>query len=141
MQHRRLWEKAPVEDKRVDRISHLIKKEVADMLTREVKDPRIGMVSITEVKLSKDLRHAHIYYSVMGEEKAVSDSMIGLKRATGFIQRQLGHRLSLRYTPIVDFRFDTSLEQGSRMEQIIRDLTLEAETATETDGETPKEPL
>ena len=67
MQHRRLWEKIPVEDKRVDRISHLIKREVADMLRREVKDPRIGMVSITEVKLSKDLRYAHIYYSVIGE--------------------------------------------------------------------------
>jgi ribosome-binding factor A len=141
MQHRRLWEKIPVEDKRVDRISHLIKREVADMLRREVKDPRIGMVSITEVTLSKDLRYAHIYYSVIGEEKAVSDSMVGLERATGFIQRQLGHRLSLRYTPIVDFKFDTSLEQGSRMERIIRDLAPEAENVPDSDGEPPKEPL
>jgi ribosome-binding factor A len=140
MQHRRLWEKIPVEDKRVDRISHLIKREVADMLRREVKDPRIGMVSITEVKLSKDLRYAHIYYSVIGEEKAVSDSTMGLKRATGFIQRQLGHRLSLRYTPIIDFRFDSSLEQGSRMEQIIHDLSLDADSVTETDREKQKEP-
>ena len=140
MQHRRLWEKIPVEDKRVDRISHLIKREVADMLRREVKDPRIGMVSITEVKLSKDLRYAHIYYSVIGEEKAVSDSTMGLKRATGFIQRQLGHRLSLRYTPIIDFRFDSSLEQGSRMEKIIHDLSLDADSVTETDREKWKEP-
>jgi ribosome-binding factor A len=140
MQHRRLWEKIPVEDKRVDRISHLIKREVADMLRREVKDPRIGMVSITEVKLSKDLRYAHIYYSVIGEEKAVSDSTMGLKRATGFIQRQLGHRLSLRYAPIIDFRFDSSLEQGSRMEKIIHDLSLDADSVTETDREKWKEP-
>jgi ribosome-binding factor A len=139
MQHRRLWEKIPVEDKRVDRISHLIKREVADMLRREVKDPRIGMVSITEVNLSKDLRYAHIYYSVIGEEKAVSDSTVGLKKATGFIQRQLGHRLCLRYTPIIDFRFDSSLEQGSRMEQIIRDLSLDADSVTETDPEKQKE--
>ena len=131
MQQRRLWEKTPVEDKRVDRISQLIKREIADMLRKEVKDPRIGMVSITEVKLSKDLRYAHIYYSVIGEEKEVSDSTVGLKRATGFIQRQLGHRLCLRYTPIIDFRFDNSLEQGSRMDQIMRSLSLPEESAPE----------
>ena len=65
---------------------------------------------------------------------------MGLKRATGFIQRQLGHRLSLRYTPIIDFRFDSSLEQGSRMEKIIHDLSLDADSVTETDREKWKEP-
>ena len=124
-----------MEEKRVDRVSHLIKKEVAEMLTKEVKDPRIGMVSITDVAVSKDLRHAHIYYSVVGSEKNIRDTALGLKRATGFIQRQLGRRLCLRYTPVIDFQFDHSLEYGSRIGQIIKSLSLSEQKVSEPEAE------
>lgn len=114
-------------ENRIERISNLIKREVAAMLIREVKDPRIGMVSITGVKVSKDLRVAHIYYSVIGDEKQKKDSALGLKQATKFIQWELGRRIKIRYTPIIDFQFDSSLEYGDRIEKILRGLSSSGE--------------
>ncbi|MCD6352584.1 MAG: 30S ribosome-binding factor RbfA [Proteobacteria bacterium] len=112
-----------MEGNRAGRVSHLIRKEVADMLTRDVKDPRIGMVSITDVEVSRDLRHAYIYYSRLGTKKEIKDSTIGLKRATKFIQGQLGRRINLRYTPIIEFRFDDSLEYGSRIDKLLSTIS------------------
>ncbi len=102
------------------------------MLIREVKDPRIGMVTITEVTVSKDLRIAHIYYSALGSEKQNQDSAIGLRQATKFIQREIGRRIRMRYTPAIDFQFDHSLEYGSHIDKILQDLSLPKE------GEVPK---
>ena len=119
--------------KRVDRVSNLLKKEVAQMLTKEVKDPRIGMVTITGAKVSRDLRHAHIYYSVVGSEKEIRDSAIGLKQATNFIQRQLGRRIRLRYTPIIDFQFDHSLEYGGHIEKILQSISISKDEDSETE--------
>lgn len=114
-------------DNRIQRIANLIKKEVAEMLLREVKDPRIGMVTITGVKVSKDLRIAHIYYSALGTEKQIQDSAIGLRQATKFIQREIGRRIRMRYTPAIDFQFDHSLEYGSHIDKILKDLSLPKE--------------
>ena len=119
--------------KRVERVSNLLKKEVAQMLTKEVKDPRIGMVTITGAKVSRDLRHAHIYYSVVGSEKEIRDSAIGLKQATNFIQRQLGRRIRLRYTPIIDFQFDHSLEYGGHIEKILQSISISKDEDSETE--------
>jgi ribosome-binding factor A len=121
--------------KRVERVSCLLKREVAEMLTKEVKDPRIGMVTITGVKLSSDLRYAHIYYSVVGSEKEIRDSAIGLNRATKFIQRKLGRRIRLRYTPIIDFQFDHSLEYGSRIEEILQTISSSSDNISEAEVE------
>ncbi|MBN2467018.1 MAG: 30S ribosome-binding factor RbfA [Deltaproteobacteria bacterium] len=112
-----------MESNRANRVAHLIKKEVAEMLAREVKDPRIGMATITDVVVSKDLRYAHIYYSRLGTEKEVRDAGVGLKRATKFIQGQLGRRLALRFTPIIEFRFDKSLEYGNRIDKILHEIS------------------
>jgi ribosome-binding factor A len=114
-------------ENRIQRIANLIKKEVAEMLIREVKDPRIGMVTITEVTVSKDLRIAHIYYSALGSEKQNQDSAIGLRQATKFIQREIGQRIRMRYTPAIDFQFDHSLEYGSHIDKILQDLSLPKE--------------
>jgi len=114
-------------ENRIQRIANLIKKEVAEMLIREVKDPRIGMVTITEVTVSKDLRIAHIYYSALGSEKQNQDSAIGLRQATKFIQREIGRRIRMRYTPAIDFQFDHSLEYGSHIDKILQDLSLPKE--------------
>jgi ribosome-binding factor A len=110
-------------EKRIQRIANLLKKEVAEMLLREVKDPRIGMVTITGVKVSKDLRIAHIYYSALGSEKQIQDSAIGLRQATKFIQREIGRKIRMRYTPAIDFQFDHSLEYGSHIDKILKDLS------------------
>ena len=114
-------------ENRIQRIATLIKKEVAEMLIREVKDPRIGMVTITGVAVSKDLRIAHIYYSALGSEKQIQDSVIGLRQAAKFIQREIGRRIRLRYTPAIDFQFDHSLEYGSHIDKILQDLSLHKE--------------
>jgi len=122
-----------MEFKRVDRVAYLLKKEIAEMLTKEVKDPRIGMVTITGANVSRDLRHAHIYYSVVGNEKEIRDSAIGLKQATKFIQRQLGRRIRLRYTPIIEFQFDHSLEYGSHIEKILQSISISRNEDSETE--------
>jgi len=114
-------------ENRIQRIATLIKKEVAEMLIREVKDPRIGMVTITGVAVSKDLRIAHIYYSALGSAKQIQDSAIGLRQATKFIQREIGRRIRMRYTPAIDFQFDHSLEYGSHIDKILQDLSLPKE--------------
>ena len=114
-------------ENRIQRIATLIKKEVAEMLIREVKDPRIGMVTITGVAVSKDLRIAHIYYSALGSEKQIQDSAIGLRQAAKFIQREIGRRIRMRYTPAIDFQFDHSLEYGSHIDKILKDLSLPKE--------------
>src|SRR4030042_3863574 len=114
-------------ENRIQRISNLIKKEVAEMLIREVKDPRIGMVTITGATVSKDLRIAHIYYSAFGNEKQLQDSAIGLRQATKFIQREIGRRIRMRYTPAIDLQLDHSLEYGSHIDQILKDLSLPKE--------------
>jgi ribosome-binding factor A len=114
-------------ENRIERIANLIKKEVAEMLIREVKDPRIGMVTITGATVSKDLRIAHIYYSVLGSEKQIQDSAIGLRQATKFIQREIGRRIRMRYTPAIDFQFDHSLEYGSHIDKILKDLSVPKE--------------
>jgi ribosome-binding factor A len=114
-------------ENRIQRISNLIKKEVAEMLIREVKDPRIGMVTITGATVSKDLRIAHIYYSALGSEKQIQDSTIGLRQATKFIQREIGRRIRMRYTPAIDFQFDHSLEYGSHIDQILQTLSFPKE--------------
>ena len=117
-------------ENRIQKISNLIKKEVAEMLIREVKDPRIGMVTITGAAVSKDLRVAHIYYSALGTEKQIQDSAIGLRQATKFIQREIGRRIRMRYTPTIDFKFDHSLEYGSHIDQILKDLSLSKDEET-----------
>jgi len=114
-------------ENRIERIANLIKKEVAEMLIREVKDPRIGMVTITGATVSKDLRIAHIYYSAFGNEKQLQDSAIGLRQATKFIQREIGRRIRMRYTPAIDFQFDHSLEYGSHIDKILQDLSVPKE--------------
>jgi len=112
-----------MEFKRVDRVSGLLRKEIAEVLAKEVKDPRVGMVTVTGVDVSPDLRSARVYFSVMGSEKEIRDSTIGLERATKFIQRRLGKRIRLRYTPIIDFRFDKSLEYGSHIDSILQEIS------------------
>jgi len=121
-----------MEFKRTDRVSGLLRKEIADVLTKEVKDPRVSKVTITGVTVSPDLRSAHVYFCMLGTEKEVRDSTIGLERATKFIQRQLGKRIRLRYTPIIDFRFDTSFEYGNRIDRILQEISLPPEEDPET---------
>lgn len=104
-------------NRRVSRVSSLIKREVSQMLLLEIKDDRVGagMVSVTDVDLSNDLQHARIFVSIYGTPDAKAETMAGLKASAGFVRRELGQRIRLRRTPEVVFLEDTSLERGDRM--------------------------
>ena len=110
---------------RVERVAELIKEEVSRIIREDVNDPRIGFISVTNVDLSPDLENARIGISILGNEKQKSDSMAGLRSATGFIRGKLGHLLEMRIVPEIRFIKDESLEKGSRVLGIISKLKKE----------------
>ena len=107
---------------RAHRVAEQIKKELADLFQKEVKDPRIGFAPVTAVEVSGDLQQATVYISILGNEAQKQETMIGLEKAKGFIRSEIGKRLSLRHTPEVIFKLDESIEHGSRIAQILRQL-------------------
>ena len=107
---------------RPNRIAEQVRKEIADLLTKEVKDPRIGFVSIMEVRMSRDLRYANLYVSVYGDEKARKDSLIGLRQSAGWLRRELGKRIRIRYTPELRFFEDNSLDRVFHLDEVLRNL-------------------
>jgi len=108
--------------RRAERLGDLIKEEVSKIVLHELKDPRIGFVTITRVRLSDDLRRARIYWSVYGDERAKEESSRGLESAKGYIRRELGRRVRVKYLPEIDFAFDDSFEYGERIEGILREI-------------------
>ena len=110
---------------RQEKLGELITAEVSDLLRTRVKDPRVGFVSITHVEVSGDYRHAKIFVSVMGNEEEQASTMKALKHATGFLRHELASRLTLRYMPEIVFKLDTSIEQGARILELIREVASE----------------
>lgn len=100
---------------RPERLAEAIKKEVSEMLREELKDPRIGFVTITSVEVSKDLRYASIFTSVFGKPSERKATMEVLNKAQGFIRGELGKRIRLRYTPEIIFKLDESIDRGSKL--------------------------
>lgn len=107
---------------RKDRVGDLIKREISQMLQRELKDPGIGFVTITGVEVSADLKRAKIFYSVLGDENSKKKSASALKRACGFIQHEIGKRLRLKHIPEISFQFDASVEYGAHIEELIQKI-------------------
>ncbi|BAF59451.1 MAG: 30S ribosome-binding factor RbfA [Pelotomaculum sp.] len=107
---------------RSERVAEAIKKEVSDMLRNELKDPRIGFVTITSVEVSKDLRYANIYASVFGSPDDQKETIEALKKAQGFIRGELGKRIRLRYTPEITFKLDQSIGRGSRVLALMEEV-------------------
>ncbi|SHJ57313.1 ribosome-binding factor A [Anaerobranca californiensis DSM 14826] len=110
---------------RTVRLAENIKYEINDIIRKNIKDPRIGFLTITSVELTKDLKHCTIYLSFWGDEKVRKEGFEGLERAKGFIRTELGKRLTIRYTPELHFKFDESLEHGAKIAQILKDLNKE----------------
>jgi len=108
--------------KRADRVADLIKQEIADILRREVGDPRIAHITLTDVKLTDDLRSARIYFVELGKDRLSADVEKGLSKAKGFLKRELGKRLQLRYIPELAFFYDPSFEYGSRIEKLLKEV-------------------
>ena len=113
---------------RTQRVSGHIQKTLTDILKKEIKDPRIGMVTITRVKLTNDLRIARIYFSLFGSQKSVEEALAGFKSARGFLKKSLASRLGLRYMPNIEFYHDDSFEYASHIEDILRSIKKDDET-------------
>ena len=107
------------------RLAEAIKKEVSDLLREEMKDPRIGFVSITAVRVSKDLRYAEIYASILGEPEEQKATMAALVSARGFVRSEIGKRIRLRHTPEISFKQDQSIAQGVHLVRLIDELNQE----------------
>lgn len=95
---------------RVERVSNAIKKEVSSIIQFELNDPRLGFITVLRVEISKDLEHAKIFYSVLGDKKSIEDSQEALNSAKGYIKKLVGDRLQLRLTPDLMFIFDNASE-------------------------------
>lgn len=111
-----------MEYKRTDRIAESIREEISSILLKEIKDPRIQFVSITRVEVSPDLKHAKVFISALGSEEKKEEAFEGMKSARGFIQRELGHRLRLRYTPEIAFKVDTGIEHGLHIYELLTEI-------------------
>lgn len=109
-----------MEGKRSEKVADLIRKEISQMLVKSVKDPRIGFITITRVTVSEDCRSAKIYYSVAGTQAEKESSMKGLESAKGYVRKELGRRIRLRYTPDLTFEFDPSIEYAIHIEELIQ---------------------
>ena len=114
---------------RQEKLGELIATELSELLRNRVKDPRVGFASITRVEVSGDLRHAKVFVSVMGTPEEQAETMNGLRNATGYLRHELAERIVLRYMPEINFRLDTSIEEGARILDLIRQVEEEDERA------------
>jgi ribosome-binding factor A len=101
------------------RIADQIQRELAELVHLEVRDPRIGMVTLTGVELSGDKSHAKVYFTLLGPESAAQEALEGLQRAAGFLRSELARRLTTRKVPELHFAFDESVERGVRISRLI----------------------
>jgi ribosome-binding factor A len=109
---------------RTDRVGDLVRREISAILLREVKDPLVQFVTITGVRMSKDLRHACVYYTALQDESGLQDVAAALKRSAGFVQRLIGSRMHLRSVPRLRFEYDTSLRDAARTEELLRGIDI-----------------
>jgi ribosome-binding factor A len=111
-----------MQGKRLDRVNQLIKEEISLVLQHELKDPRLGFVTVTGVETSKDLRQAKVFVSVLGSDDQWAASFGALTSARGFVRNWLRHHLDLRVTPELVFRPDHSMEHAARIQHLLRHL-------------------
>lgn len=111
-----------MQGKRLDRVNQLLKEELGLLLQRELKDPRLGFVTVTGVETSKDLRVAKVYVSVLGDEAQWKGSLAALNSARGFIHNWLKTHLELRSIPAIEFKADHSMEHAARIQTLLKQI-------------------
>ncbi len=117
-----------MQGKRIDRVNQLLKEEIAEIIRRELKDPRIGFVTVTEVETSKDLRHAKVFVSVLGSDSDWGQALVALENAGGFVRGELVRRLRLRIIPHLVFRPDRSMAHAAHIMEILETLKAPGES-------------
>jgi len=122
--------------RRTSRVNELLRHEISELILREVKDPRVGhgIISITEVQVSPDLRHAAVFVSHLGDEAERPGILLGLNNAAHFLQGELQRRLHLKHVPALVFRFDPSIERGARLAALIHEIGHETGDDGSDDG-------
>ena len=111
--------------KRAAKVGDQILKEIADLLVRRVNDPRVSGVTLTGIHLSNDLRHSRVYYSLIGDREDIRKTQAGLDSAKGFIKREIGRRMDIKYIPDIVFEHDPTLEKGDDLERLFQKIKLD----------------
>ena len=105
---------------RLRRVDEAMREVLSDAVTKEIKDPRVGFVTVTAVDTASDLRHAKVYISVLGDDGVRQRSLDGLRSAHGFLQRRVADELRIKHTPTLEFLYDDSLDRGLRIEALLQ---------------------
>lgn len=108
--------------KRAVRVGDQILRVIADLLMTKVKDPRTQGITITGIEMSRDLKYAKVYFSIIGDQKEIGRAQAGLSSATGYIKREISARMELKYMPDLLFKYDPSMERGRTMEKLLEEL-------------------
>jgi len=103
------------------RVADQIQRELADIIRGELKDPRVGMITLTSVEVSPDLAHAKVFFTSLVDDAQRGDVLAGLRRASGFLRSELGRRIKVHVTPELHFVYDASVERGMRLSRLIDD--------------------
>lgn len=119
---------------RAERLQGLMQAELSDIIRGSLKDPRVGFASVTAVEVSKDLRHVKAFISVMGDQSEKEETLATLNGAADFIRTEIGKRIRLRHTPEIIFRLDKSIEHGSHINALLRQLEEETKRGSQ-DGQ------
>lgn len=111
-----------VDYKRSLRVSELLREEISQIITQKLKDPLIGMVTVTGIKLTDDLKSARVYIGILGNVESRENSLRGLHRATNWIRNELGHRVDLKYLPAIKFIYDETFEYAENIESLLKKI-------------------
>ena len=120
--------------RRPERLAEEIREEVARMIASEIKDPRLGFVTVIRVELAHDLRYARVHVGVLGNEAEREKSLTALRSAAGFIRRELGRRLRIHHTPEIDFRYDKGIEATDRVARLLAEEAAREHPPDEGEG-------
>lgn len=123
-----------MQHKRSEKVAETIHEIICSILSRGLNDPRIGFVTITGVEVTDDLSLARIFFTVIGDDKVKKDTEAGLNSAKGFIRRDIGKKLTIRHTPELVFKYDKSLDYGSRIESLLKEIHAEHDGNNSTDN-------
>lgn len=128
----------PREYSRPQRVGDQIQRELAELIREEVKDPGVGMITLSGVDVSRDLAHARVFFTVLGGPEQITASQDALRRAAGFLRRELGRRMRLRVVPELHFHYDDTQERGARLSALI-DQAIAEDRAHHRDEQDPEQ--
>ena len=115
----------PKDSSRTRRVAEQIQRELAELIQLELKDPRVGMITVTGVEVTSDYSHAKVFFSLLGDQERLQQALIGLNSASGYLRSQVAHRMKLRIMPALHFVHDASIEEGMRLDKLISDAVAE----------------